>query len=76
MDLIVSRRPDWGLDLNKRFQLDYLIAHGLKPSMDFLDYGCGAIAAGRNRGYCINPFHNVLLRVLPELIPSRPGRKS
>lgn len=46
MDRIVRRNPDWGLNLNKRFQLDYLAAHGLRPDSCMLDYGCGALAAG------------------------------
>lgn len=46
MDRIVTRNPEWGENLDKRFQLDYLIAHGLKPGHDFLDYGCGALSAG------------------------------
>lgn len=47
MDFIVSRNPDWGLNLERKSQLDYLIAKGLKPDSNFLDYGCGAISAGR-----------------------------
>jgi cyclopropane fatty-acyl-phospholipid synthase-like methyltransferase len=46
MDRIVRRNPDWGLNSNKRFQLDYLATHGLKPDSTLLDYGCGALAAG------------------------------
>tara|TARA_B110001450_G_scaffold172400_1_gene160812 strand:- start:194 stop:799 length:606 start_codon:yes stop_codon:yes gene_type:complete len=47
MDFIVSRNPDWGLNLERESQLDYLISKGLKPETKFLDYGCGAISAGR-----------------------------
>lgn len=46
MNRIIRRNPNWGLNLNKRFQLDYLIAHGLRPDAHMLDYGCGALAAG------------------------------
>jgi len=46
MDQIVRRNPRWGLNLNKKFQLDYLKAHGLRPESSLLDYGCGALAAG------------------------------
>lgn len=46
MDRIVRRNPNWGLNLNKRFQLDYLRAHSLTPEASLLDYGCGALAAG------------------------------
>lgn len=46
MDYIVRRNPNWGLNLNKRFQLDYLISHGLTPESTLLDFGCGALAAG------------------------------
>lgn len=46
MDRIIRRNPAWGLNLNKRFQLEYLMAHGLKPESNMLDYGCGALAAG------------------------------
>jgi cyclopropane fatty-acyl-phospholipid synthase-like methyltransferase len=46
MDRIVRRNPNWGLNLNKRFQLDYLVAQGLRPDSSLLDYGCGALAAG------------------------------
>jgi len=46
MDRVVAQNPDWGLNLNKRFQIDYLRAHGLEPRSAFLDYGCGALAAG------------------------------
>jgi len=46
MDRIVRRNPEWGLNLNKQFQLDYLSSHGLRPDSSLLDYGCGALAAG------------------------------
>jgi len=46
MDRIVSRNPDWGLSIDRRYQLQYLLSHGLTPSMTVLDYGCGALAAG------------------------------
>jgi cyclopropane fatty-acyl-phospholipid synthase-like methyltransferase len=46
MDKIIKRNPNWGLNLNKRFQLDYLIKHGLEKNSSLLDYGCGALAAG------------------------------
>lgn len=46
MDRIIRRNPNWGLNLNKKFQLDYLKTHGLSVDMKFLDYGCGALAAG------------------------------
>jgi SAM-dependent methyltransferase len=46
MDRVVTRNPGWGLNLNKRFQLEYLVAHGLLPTTRFLDFGCGALAAG------------------------------
>lgn len=47
MDLRVRRYRQWGLHTDKQFQLEYLKAHGLEPSMSLLDYGCGAAAAGR-----------------------------
>jgi len=46
MDSIVARNPDWGLGMDRSFQLDYLRAHGLAPSSTLLDFGCGALAAG------------------------------
>lgn len=46
MNRIVTRNPDWGLNLNRRFQLEYLKARGLVPQSTLLDYGCGALAAG------------------------------
>ena len=47
MDSIVRKNPDWGLNLDRKFQIDYLVSKGLKPEMRLLDYGCGAISAGR-----------------------------
>lgn len=46
MDRVVRRNPNWGLNLDKTFQLRYLVDHGLEPSSTMLDYGCGALAAG------------------------------
>ena len=46
MDRIVTRNPDWGLNLNKLFQLEYLKTRDLTPQSTLLDYGCGALAAG------------------------------
>ena len=46
MNRIVTRNPSWGLNLNKRFQLDYLQRCGMQPASTLLDYGCGAMAAG------------------------------
>ncbi len=46
MDRIVSKNSNWGLNLNRSFQLDYLISQGLDPSSSLLDYGCGALSAG------------------------------
>jgi len=46
MDSIVSRNPDWGLSLDRSYQLAYLRKHGLAREMAMLDYGCGALAAG------------------------------
>lgn len=46
MDRIIKRDPNWGLNTNKEFQLEFLINKGLKESDSFLDYGCGAINAG------------------------------
>ena len=37
----VTGRPE-----DKLFQLEYLEKHGLTPDAEFLDYGCGAVAAG------------------------------
>lgn len=48
MDMRVRRHRQWGLNLEKGFQLAYLKAHGLTTDMRFLDYGCGAVAAGRH----------------------------
>jgi SAM-dependent methyltransferase len=47
MDRRIRRRPDWGLSRPKEFQLEYLVRHGLKPDSQLLDYGCGALVAGR-----------------------------
>ena len=46
MNRIVKNNPKWGLNLNKKFQLDFLIQQGLSKSSTFLDYGCGAVSAG------------------------------
>jgi SAM-dependent methyltransferase len=46
MNRIVKNNPNWGLNLNKKFQLEFLIDQGLKKNDKFLDYGCGALAAG------------------------------
>lgn len=46
MNRIVTKNPDWGLNLDKTFQLQYLIDHGLTRNSKLLDYGCGALAAG------------------------------
>ena len=68
MNRIVTRNPDWGLNLNKRFQLDYLQAHGLTPGSTLLDYGCGALAAGiRFIGY-LEPGRYVGLDISAEVL--------
>ena len=36
MNHIVTRNPDWGLNLDRRFQLDYLRKHGLTSSSSLL----------------------------------------
>lgn len=46
MNSIVKRNPDWGLNLNRLFQFEYLKTRGLVPQSTLLDYGCGALAAG------------------------------
>lgn len=46
MNRIVARNPNWGLNLNRIFQFEYLKTHGLTPQSNLLDYGCGALAAG------------------------------
>lgn len=46
MNRIVTRNPDWGLNLNRFFQLGYLKSRGLTPQATLLDYGCGALSAG------------------------------
>jgi SAM-dependent methyltransferase len=46
MDSIVSRDPDWGLNVDRSFQLRYLRGRGLTPATSLLDFGCGALAAG------------------------------
>jgi SAM-dependent methyltransferase len=46
MNRIVTRNPDWGLNLDRLFQFEYLKTHGLTPQSTLLDYGCGALAAG------------------------------
>ncbi|MBL7714975.1 MAG: class I SAM-dependent methyltransferase [Bdellovibrionales bacterium] len=48
MDRIVKRNPNWGLNLEREFQLKYLQKQGMKQSDSLLDYGCGAISAGRH----------------------------
>lgn len=48
MNRRIKKNPNWGLNLNKEFQLTYLKKHGLMPNHKFLDFGCGAIAAGRH----------------------------
>jgi SAM-dependent methyltransferase len=55
MDQRIRERPDWGLDLPKRFQLEYLIRQGLEPGSTLLDYGCGAVAAGLHMIEYLNP---------------------
>ena len=59
MNRLVQRNPRWGLNLNKRFQLDYLIGHGLRPNHSMLDYGCGALAAGIHFIEYLSPGHYV-----------------
>jgi SAM-dependent methyltransferase len=47
MDIQIKIKPNWGLDLNKRFQVDFLVNNGIiNTSTRFLDYGCGALSAG------------------------------
>ena len=46
MDRIVKKNPQWGLNLKRRFQLDYLISQGMEPHHKMLDFGCGAMSAG------------------------------
>ena len=46
MNRIVKHNPNWGSNLNKKFQLEFLISQGLSPKGEFLDYGCGALASG------------------------------
>jgi SAM-dependent methyltransferase len=47
MDRRVKMDPNWGLNLEKSFQLKYLESKGLNEKSKFLDFGCGAISAGR-----------------------------
>lgn len=46
MDSIVRRNPNWGLNNDRRFQLEFARNHGLSRGAMMLDYGCGALAAG------------------------------
>lgn len=46
MNRIVKHNPNWGINLNKKFHLDFLISQGLNSKAEFLDYGCGALASG------------------------------
>jgi SAM-dependent methyltransferase len=49
MDLILKRETDGGFWMREReFQIDFLKAHGLRPEMTLLDYGCGPVGAGRH----------------------------
>jgi surface carbohydrate biosynthesis protein len=57
MDQRIRERPDWGLDLPKRFQLEYLVQHGMQPGSTLLDYGCGAVAAGLHMIEYLQPGH-------------------
>ena len=59
MDRHIRHRRNWGLLIDRTFQVNYLKEKGLKPEMSLLDYGCGAVAAGRHMieflapgGYC------------------------
>ena len=47
MNFIIYINSNWGLNLNRKNQLEYLISKGLSSNSSFLDYGCGAISAGR-----------------------------
>tara|TARA_B100000575_G_C23031948_1_gene594101 strand:+ start:183 stop:785 length:603 start_codon:yes stop_codon:yes gene_type:complete len=47
MNMIVKLNPEWGLNLEREFQLEYLKSKGLMPNSILLDYGCGALSAGR-----------------------------
>ena len=47
MNMIVKLNPNWGKNLERDFQLNYLKSKGLKPDSVLLDYGCGALSAGR-----------------------------
>jgi len=47
MNMIVKLNPNWGQNLERQFQLDYLKSKGLMPNSVLLDYGCGALSAGR-----------------------------
>lgn len=47
MNRRVKKNPNWGLNINKKFQLEYLTQEGLRPQNTVLDFGCGALAAGR-----------------------------
>ena len=59
MDLIVKLNPDWGKNLQRKFQLDYLKSQGLTPNSVLLDYGCGALAAGRYFIDYLEPGHYI-----------------
>ncbi len=40
-----------------QLQLDFLVAHGLRPDMRFLDVGCGSFRAGRHLVRYLEPGH-------------------
>ena len=47
MNIIVRLNKNWGKNLERSFQLSYLKSKGLKKDSVLLDYGCGALSAGR-----------------------------
>jgi SAM-dependent methyltransferase len=48
MDRVAASDPEraTGEPNTRRFQLEYMEQHGLRPDARFLDYGCGTVAAG------------------------------
>lgn len=57
MDVRLQYNPTWGLTSATDYQLEFLKTQGLDPSMHFLDYGCGAAAAGQHFIRYLDPGH-------------------
>jgi len=68
MNRIFTRNPDWVLNLNRRFQLEYLKARGLVPQSTLLDHVCAALAAGIHFIGYLDPLKYVGLDISREVL--------